>query len=67
MKRSLVSERCFTNYGSLSGIITRLSQIAIAKTTLLGEEIELFRAVAIIRVVKDEWKSNYETVKLRLK
>lgn len=62
-KQSLVKERCWMNYGSLSGIAVRLEQIAMCKSTLPEEAKAVGTAAHIIRNVLSTWKRNYSKVK----
>jgi hypothetical protein len=54
LKQKWVSERLFSHKGSLSGIVTRLNQIAIAPSTLPYESSRLYEAARIIKNISME-------------
>lgn len=63
----LVWERCWQNYGSLAGIVTRINQIGRANSTNLDEKFKLMKANDILKEVLCEWKDNYKIAKEKLK
>jgi hypothetical protein len=53
-----VSERCFSSYGSLEGIVTRLRQIANNRSTLISERDTLLAMVDTLRIFIASWNSD---------
>ncbi len=53
-----VSERCFSNFGSLQGIATRLDQIAKCSSTLESEADILQMTASTIRNLARDWNSD---------
>jgi hypothetical protein len=53
-----VSERCFSNYGSLGGIATRLEQIANCSSTLISEKDILLSLSDTLKIFLRDWDSD---------
>ena len=65
-KLSLTRERCWKNYGGLSGCVTRLDMIAKSETTLPEEASDIAYATSILKLTLLSWKSNYSRVKEKI-